>query len=78
MQSGHCRIVIDGIEAGEVEYKYDARGHGLLWGEPSTLEEAWHSEEVSLVINQQQQNIIVNSVTGSHPAQFAFKTFPLS
>lgn len=72
MRSGTCAIVIDGSEAGQVEYKYNDNGRGELLIEPEVLMDAFGSRNVGLLMGEEVRSIIIESATPGAPAQFSF------
>ena len=72
MKSGSCIILIDGIEVGQVEYRYNDTGRGQLWMEPEILFDAFHSNSVALRLAGEDCSVIIESATPGEAAPFAF------
>ncbi|EXL04850.1 hypothetical protein BG46_24105 [Brucella anthropi] len=73
IRSGSCEITIDGVEAGNVEFKFDTRvGRGQLWIAPESLMDALSSRDVALRIDGEDRHIIITTATPGEAAQFTF------
>ncbi|KAB2780483.1 hypothetical protein F9K97_02165 [Brucella anthropi] len=73
MRSGTCKILIDGTDAGEAEYKYNLNGRGEVWLAPDILMDAFAADSVVLQLPQGDLEIIITSATPGEAAPFAFK-----